>query len=480
MKIFILAKIFHPSQNNPEGVQDMKKALSIILATLIAFAFVSCSNPTTDTPATNGESDVTNPDTTDKTDDPATDDPTTDPVVTPDAVTYLYSATAGATTDISYVIDLWSTGTTLTDVTTDATYATTMNLASGTGWGDPAACIAFTKFPAGTLSLYKNIVFKIKTTDYTSISVKVPDTPKDYALSTGTVLAGGWVQMTVPLSDFGNFPASSTEFAIFNNTKKAAGAFLITDIGLSGTAATVNKAGLTAALSAANTLLAEHVAGSADGNVPQAAYDTYSAAITAAKAVFDNSSATQPQVVAAVSALTTATTTFKAAIIVLSPSDLAAVPTAAAADVISLYNSSVTYTDITGVTWNPNWGQSSTISDFTVGSTGKKVKKLDLKNYQGVDFSGNVQALDTKVILHFSYWTMSSSKFSIYAVSTADGTQVLTSTMTGDGAWHEMDVTLSPADANQVKQLKFTAANTVGGAETAAPAIIFLDNVYFH
>ena len=97
-----------------------------------------------------------------------------------------------------------------------------MSLASGTGWGDPAACIAFTKIPAGTLSLYKNIVFKIKTTDYTSIMVKVPTgTEKIYALSTGTALAGGWVQMTVPLSDFGDFPASSSEFAVFNKYEES-------------------------------------------------------------------------------------------------------------------------------------------------------------------------------------------------------------------------------------------------------------------
>ena len=171
---------------------------------------------------------------------------------------------------------------------------------------------------------------------------------------------------------------------------------------------------------------------------------------------------------------------FKAAIIILSPSDLAAAPTAAAADVISLYNTSATYTNITGVDWNPGWGQAGSISDFAVGTTGKSVKKLDLQNYQGVDFSGNVQNIGTKVNLHFSYWTMSSSKFSVYAISTGDGTQVVTSAMTGDGAWHEMDVTVSPADATKIKQLKFTAANAVGGSETAAKAIIYLDNVYFH
>lgn len=56
----------------------MKKSLSIILATLIAFAFISCTNPTTDTSASTGGSDTTNDGTSTDTTSTDTNGGTTD------------------------------------------------------------------------------------------------------------------------------------------------------------------------------------------------------------------------------------------------------------------------------------------------------------------------------------------------------------------------------------------------------------------
>ena len=143
---------------------------------------------------------------------------------------YLY-ATSGTVTIPSTFAD-WGTGTNINpEFTGDATYNRSIKLISGTGWG-PVSAVAFTAMEAGVLSNYSTLEFKIKTTDYTSIKVKVPEVEKTFPLASGTALAGGWIQMSIPLSNFGA-PAvnSAVEFAIF---EFGAGTMLITDVMLSG------------------------------------------------------------------------------------------------------------------------------------------------------------------------------------------------------------------------------------------------------
>ncbi len=142
---------------------------------------------------------------------------------------WLYKTAAGAV-DIATVAANWSTGTVRdTAYALDATYNPCMKLTQTAGsWGN---VIAFTGITAGKVAEYTNIEFKVKTSSYTDIKVKVPEVEKTYALTGGTALADGWIQMSVPMSDFLSAPNAAVEFAIFGSGN---GTLYLTDICLSG------------------------------------------------------------------------------------------------------------------------------------------------------------------------------------------------------------------------------------------------------
>ncbi|GLS91245.1 hypothetical protein GCM10007916_23140 [Psychromonas marina] len=116
--------------------------------------------------------------------------------------------------DINFTPDSWGTNTAqnlLYDG--DATYSPSIELVGGGSWG---TVLAMTGIPAGTLAQFTSIDIKVKTTDFTEIKVKVPEVEMGYALSTGTDLGNGWVQLSIPMSDFGDAaPAAAEQFAIF-------------------------------------------------------------------------------------------------------------------------------------------------------------------------------------------------------------------------------------------------------------------------
>lgn len=159
------------------------------------------------------------------------------------------------------------------------------------------------------------------------------------------------------------------------------------------------------------------------------------------------------------------------------PTTLAATPSLASANVISLHTSSGTYTPITGINWNPNWNQASTLLDATVAT--KTVKLLTMASngsiYQGVDFAGSPQNISTKPKLHLDYWTGNGQDLSLTVIATT--TTLPTEVPISLGAiskngWTSVDVDFSAVSGiSSTIQLKFTA-NTAG--------IFYLDNLYFH
>lgn len=405
--------------------------------------------------------------------------PEVPPTFDPSTVSYLFAVSATPT--ITASTDSWSSGTAIdTAYATDATYNPCISLASGTGWGPTtsAAAIAFKDFGDGKLAEYTNLVFKVKMTGFSvtdKIRVKVPEVEVACNLSEGTALADGWVQMNVPLSSFPDVVAAAKEFAIL---QFGTGTILVADVGLYGTPASVDNSGLTAAITSATALNAAHAVGTADGNVTDTAKNTYTAAIAAAQAVVDNAASTQPEITAALTALKAATAAFNGAILVLAPTTVPASPTLASSAVISLYNSSATYTNITGINWNPGWGPLGSIGDVTIDS--KTIKCLNLVNFLGVDFDGNKQNITGKTKLHFSYWTANATTFSVYIIYTGGEKQLITPTLS-QNSWAEFDIECSSAaDLTTIRQLKFTGAKSVGGAETEGACVVYFDNVYFH
>lgn len=155
------------------------------------------------------------------------------------------------------------------------------------------------------------------------------------------------------------------------------------------------------------------------------------------------------------------------------PSTLPAAPTLPAANAISLYTSSGTYTNIPGITWNPNWGQASSIVDATVGTGTVKLLTMASNGayYQGVDFAGNPQDISSKPILHLSYWTPDGQDLSVTVITGQTEVPVSLGSLTQHG-WVDAEVDFSAVPGiSNIIQLKFTS-NTAG--------TYYLDNIYFH
>jgi hypothetical protein len=81
----------------------------------------------------------------------------------------------------------------------------------------------------------------------------------------------------------------------------------------------IDKDTLITTITEANALNDDHAVGSADGNVPQGAKDTFEAAIAAAETIRDDYEATQDEVDDAVTALAAAMTSFEEAVIEVEP-----------------------------------------------------------------------------------------------------------------------------------------------------------------
>lgn len=223
------------------------------------------------------------------------------------------------------------------------------------------------------------------------------------------------------------------------------------------------------AIDVATILIDSKTVGAETGNVPQGAKDTYTTAIATAQTILDNGDSTQTELDSGVTALATATASFESSIIGGSePATTPAAPSLDAADVISLYTSSSTYTDITVENWNPGWGQGGSLTDTTVD--GKTVKLLDLVDYQGISFGADLD-ITGKTTLHMSIWTLDGGAFDVFAISS--NPEALDST--GNlivGSWTDVEIDCSvTTDITAVIQLKFAGGT---GAD------YYIDNIYFH
>ncbi|MCU0358012.1 MAG: PKD domain-containing protein, partial [Cyclobacteriaceae bacterium] len=88
-------------------------------------------------------------------------------------------------------------------------------------------------------------------------------------------------------------------------------------------------------------------------------------------------------------------------------------PARAAGDVISIFSNA--YTNITGVDYNPNWGQATVATVITVA--GNSTLKYANLNYQGTDFSGNAQNVSGMNFLHVDFWTANSTALNVSIIS---------------------------------------------------------------
>ena len=150
------------------------------------------------------------------------------------------------------------------------------------------------------------------------------------------------------------------------------------------------------------------------------------------------------------------------------PTVAAPTPTQNPADVISIFSDA--YTNISGIDYNPNWGQATAVSNQTIA--GDDVLLYSGLNYQGTDFSGNPQDVSGKSFLHIDYYTANSSTLNVYIISPGPVETAYALTVPSSADWTSIDIPLSsfsPVDLANIVQFKFD-----GNGD------IYLDNMYFY
>ena len=168
------------------------------------------------------------------------------------------------------------------------------------------------------------------------------------------------------------------------------------------------------------------------------------------------------------------------------PVTAAPTPAKAAANVLSMYNSSGTYTDSPGINWHADWS-SATLAAYTIPGTSSVVKQYSSLNFVGLEFYANPINASSMTHLHIDVWTPAGTKFGVkpvnFGVANQEAEVKLFSPTISTGTWVSLDIPLSDFTAlnasmgfNNLQQLLFTDNFDPGGVEGGT---FFIDNVYF-
>lgn len=152
--------------------------------------------------------------------------------------------------------------------------------------------------------------------------------------------------------------------------------------------------------------------------------------------------------------------------ILTAPNTPAPTPEVPAANVISLFSDH--YENIEGVDLNPNWNQSTVVSEVVI--EGNNTLKYSNFNYQGTAFEDNHQDVSDFTTLHLDYWTADASQFQVFLISPGPLENPVNVPITLQ-SWQHVAIPLSQftaANHSDIFQLKMTGNGT-----------FFLDNIYF-
>ncbi len=151
------------------------------------------------------------------------------------------------------------------------------------------------------------------------------------------------------------------------------------------------------------------------------------------------------------------------------PMVAAADPTAASVDVISVYSN--IYTDLAGTDFFPNWGQSTVVSEISIGAN--TIKKMDNCNYEGTQFAAPIDA-SAMQNLHIDIWTPNCTAFELYLINPGPVEQKVTLTPNNTG-WNSFNIPLSQySGINLANIIQFKYVSVPFGGTT-----VYYDNVYF-
>lgn len=159
-------------------------------------------------------------------------------------------------------------------------------------------------------------------------------------------------------------------------------------------------------------------------------------------------------------------------IIPATPTSAAPIPTHSASGVLSIFSD--TYNNVSGTDFNPNWGQSTQVSQISVA--GNNTLKYAGLNYQGTQFASNLN-VSSYGYLHIDYYSANSTALNFYLISPGPVEKSYALTVpTGNGTningWKSIDIPLSafsPVALSNLFQFKVD-----GNGD------IFFDNIYFH
>lgn len=145
-------------------------------------------------------------------------------------------------------------------------------------------------------------------------------------------------------------------------------------------------------------------------------------------------------------------------------------------DVISIFGDA--YTNISGINYNPFWGQSGSVNTSYDPGTGNLVLAYTNFNYQGTDFASNPQNASAMEYLHIDIWTSNATVVKVSPIdnSGSGAPETLVSIPLVSGGWSSVDLpkaAFTGMSWNSVFQLKFD------GQAGVSPSNIYLDNIYF-
>lgn len=169
-----------------------------------------------------------------------------------------------------------------------------------------------------------------------------------------------------------------------------------------------------------------------------------------------------------------------ACVAIPSPTTAPSTPTIGSGMTISLFSDA--YTDL-AATWNPNWGQTTVVTDETIASN--LLKKYENFNYSGVEPTGGTIDASSMTYINLDYWTSDATDLKIKLVD-----------YRGDGAWgsDNIEVEITKAVTTNawgtisIPLTDFTTANPsmiltdIGQlvlSATGATNPVYLDNFYF-
>lgn len=157
-----------------------------------------------------------------------------------------------------------------------------------------------------------------------------------------------------------------------------------------------------------------------------------------------------------------------------------------AEDVISIYGA--TYENISGINYDPNWGQTGHTQvnpQFDPG-TGQVILAYPNFNYQGTDFAGNPFNASNMEYLHVDIWVAEGVNRMVKVTpvdnSGVGPSEVLVQVPVTPGQWNSVDIPLGDftnMSLQSVFQLKFDGQFNADGSANTAPFDVYLDNIYF-